>query len=118
MLPLALLEPAPVAPPRGGAFSQYRSQQVMSASPMQLVLQLYDLAITGCESRDAERASAPIRELIGALNFEVDQIAVDLFRLYEYCLWEIRRSRFVDAGGILRRLKQTWQEAMGGEGHA
>jgi flagellin-specific chaperone FliS len=116
MLPLALLEPPPVAPPRGGAFSQYRSQQVMSASPMQLVLQLYDLAINGCESRDAERASAPIRELIGSLNFEIDQIAVDLFRLYEYCLWEIRRSRFLDAAGILRRLKRAWEEALSASG--
>jgi flagellin-specific chaperone FliS len=118
MLPLALLEPAPVATPRAGAFSQYRTQQVMSASPMQLVLQLYDLAITGCESRNAERASAPIRELIGALNFEIDQIAVDLFRLYEYCLWEIRRQRFADASDILRRLRDTWQEALGTGGRA
>jgi len=118
MLPLAILEPAPVAPPRVGAFSQYRNQQVMSASPMQLVLMLYDLAITGCERQDAERASAPIRELIGALNFEIDQIALDLFRLYEYCLWEIRRRRFVDAGGILRRLRDTWQEALGASGRA
>lgn len=111
MLPLAMLEPAAVAPPRAGAYSQYRTQQVMSASPMRLVLLLYDLAITGCESRDVERASGPIRELIGSLNFEVDQIAVDLFRLYEYCLWEIRRSRFAEAGGVLRRLKQSWEEA-------
>ena len=111
MLPLAMLEPAAVAPPRAGAYSQYRTQQVMSASPMRLVLLLYDLAITGCESRDAERASAPVRELIGSLNFEVDQIAVELFRLYEYCLWEIRRNRFTEAAGILRRLKQAWEEA-------
>jgi flagellin-specific chaperone FliS len=103
-----MLEPTLVAPPRGGPFSQYRSQQIMTASPMQLVLQLYDLAVTGCDSRYAERASAPIRELIGSLRFDVDQFAVDLFRLYEYCLWKIRRQRFADAGGILRRLRQAW----------
>jgi flagellin-specific chaperone FliS len=46
----------------------------------------------------------------------VDQIAVDLFRLYEYCLWEIRRSRFHDAAGILRRLKHAWEEALSASG--
>ncbi|HSB73565.1 MAG TPA: flagellar export chaperone FliS [Candidatus Methylomirabilis sp.] len=116
MLPLAMLETAtqPAPPPRPGAYYQYRAQQVLSASPMQLVLMLYELAITGCEARDAERAGKPITELIGALNFDYGEIATDLFRLYEYCHWEIRRGRFREAAEILRGLKRAWEEALAG----
>ncbi len=117
MMPLALLEnpPAPAASlPRPGAYQQYRVQQVLSASPMQLVLMLYEMAIAGCEARDAQRAGAPITELIGALNFDQGEIAVDLFRLYEYCHWEIRRGHFRQAADILRGLKRAWEDGLAG----
>ena len=114
MLPLPVLE-TPVRPvPRPGVYRQYQEQQILSASPMQLVLMIYDHAIVGCETRDAERASRALTELIGCLNFDAGEIAVSLFRLYEYCLWEIRRKHFGDAGGILRGLKKAWEDALAG----
>jgi flagellin-specific chaperone FliS len=96
-------------------YGQYRDQQILSASPMQLLLMVYEQAIVQCEARDAQRAQRAITELIGALNFDAGEVAVDLFRLYEYCLWELRRRHFADAAHILRRLKSAWEDALAGQ---
>ncbi len=105
----------PVQPiSRPGAYEQYRGQQVLSASPTQLLLMVYEQAVVQCEAQDAQRASRAITELIGALNFDAGEVAVDFFRLYEYCLWEIRKRHFADAAHILRRLKTAWEEALQG----
>ncbi len=100
---------------RPAAHGHYRAQQVLSASPMQLLVIVYEQAIVHCEARDAQRAGRAVTELIGALNFDAGEIAVDLFRLYEYCLWEIRRQHFGDVAHILRRLKTTWEDALNGQ---
>lgn len=118
MVPLPVLE-TPIRPvPYPAVYRQYREQQVLSANPMQLLLMVYDAAIVHCENQDGPRASRAITELIGALNFDAGEIATDLFRLYEYCLWEIRRKRFPDAAEILRRLKTAWEDALAGRGAA
>jgi flagellin-specific chaperone FliS len=113
----ALLEHTPQATPVRvpAAHEHYRAQQVLGASPMQLILMVYDVAIVACEARDPQRAGRAVGELIGSLNFEYKEIAPDLFRLYEYCLWEIRRNRYQDAAKVLRGLKQAWEDAMTAE---
>lgn len=114
MHPQPVLE-MPIQPMRRpGAYEQYRGQQVLSASPTQLMLMVYEQAVVQCEAQDAQRATRAITELIGALNFDAGDVAMDLFRLYEYCLWEIRKRHFADAARILRRLKTTWEEALQG----
>jgi len=112
MLPLPVLEPVSGPLPRPGAYQQYRAQQILSASPMQLLLIVYEQAIVGCEARDAQRAGRAITELIGALNFDLGELPVSLFRLYEYCLWEIRRGGYPAALQVLRGLKGAWEEAL------
>lgn len=92
--------------------AQYQQAQVLGASPMQLVLMLYDLALAGCGRRDHTRASRPITELIAALNFDYEEIAVGLFRLYEYCLDRIRSGDFEEASKTLRSLKDAWETAL------
>jgi flagellin-specific chaperone FliS len=111
---LTLLEPLPQPAPARiqTAHEHYRTQQVLGASPMQLVLMVYDVAIVSCEARDPQRAGKAVGELIGSLNFEYREIATDLFRLYEYCLWEIRQNRFQEAATVLRGLKRAWEDAM------
>lgn len=99
---------------RPGGYDQYRGQQVLSANPTQLLLMVYEHAIVQCEAHDGQRASRAVTELIGALNFDAGEVAVDLFRLYEYCLWEIRKRRFAEAAHILRRLKTAWEDALRG----
>jgi flagellin-specific chaperone FliS len=95
----------------------YQRAQVMGASPMGLILILYDLALGACGRQDAQRASRAITELIGALNFDYEEIAVPLFRLYEYCLRVIRSGSFDEASKIMRQLKDAWEIALR-QGHA
>jgi flagellar secretion chaperone FliS len=111
---LALLEmPQSATPTRTpAAYQQYRTQQVLGASPMQLVLMVYEVAIVACEARDVQKAGRAVGELIGSLNFDYGEIPSNLFRLYEYCLWELRRGNFINAAKVLRGLKRAWEEAL------
>jgi flagellin-specific chaperone FliS len=79
---------------------------------MQLILIVYDVALTACGRRDGERARRAIIELIAALNFDYEEIAVPLFRLYEYCLNAIGSGSFHEASKILRQLKEAWEAAL------
>lgn len=92
--------------------ASYQSAQVLGASPMQLILIVYDLALAACGRRDTERARRAITELIAALNFDYEEIAVPLFRLYEYCLGAIGSGSFHEASKILRQLKEAWETAL------
>lgn len=92
--------------------ASYQTAQVLGASPMQLILMVYDLAISACGRRDAMRARRAVTELIAALNFDYEEIAVPLFRLYEYCLNAIGSGSFHEASKILRQLKEAWETAL------
>ncbi|KUK13467.1 MAG: flagellar secretion chaperone FliS [bacterium] len=79
-------------------YEQYRQTQVQTAKPEQLLLMLYDGAIgflkrakVAIEERNIEEAHTflvktqdIIVELMVSLNMEVGELALNLFRLYEY----------------------------------
>lgn len=102
----------PAVPLIGNPMAAYQSAQVLGASPMQLILIVYDVAIAACARRDSVRARRAITELIASLNFDYEEIAVALFRLYEYCLNRINSGSFHEAAKILRQLKEAWDTAL------
>lgn len=108
------VEPGLSAGVRFGAnpMASYQSAQILGASPMQLILMIYEFAISACGRRDRERARRAVTELIAALNFDHEEIAVPLFRLYEYCLKAIGSGSFHEASKILRQLKEAWETAL------
>ena len=91
----------------------YRQTQVGYASPGELLLQAYDIAITACGREDTQRATAALVELINALDFEYKEVAVGLLRLYNYCLDQIKKGQFGEARNILSELRATWARALG-----
>jgi flagellin-specific chaperone FliS len=97
----------PIAPAQA-----YQTNQIVGASPVQLVLLTYEVIMASCARRDAGRARRGLVELIGALNFDYQEIALGLFRLYDYCLTVIGRGRFEEAAGIVRELKAAWEKAL------
>ncbi len=105
-------EQLPATPLTGNPMAAYQSAQVLGASPMQLILIVYDVALAACGRRDTERARRAVTELIAALNFDYEEIAVPLFRLYEYCLNAIGSGSFHEASKILRQLKEAWETAL------
>jgi flagellin-specific chaperone FliS len=87
---------------------EYRQQDVMGASPVHLVVMAYDLAITACEKRDFVRATRALSALRDALNFDYAEVAIGLFRLYQWCLDCIRQEDYQTALVTLRELREAW----------
>lgn len=91
---------------------RYKMQEVMGARPEQLTLFLYDHAVQGCKKRDEERASRALAQLIDSLNFEYEEVAAGLFRLYEYSIRRIKVGDFDVPLQILSELRDSWAQAI------
>ena len=87
---------------------EYRQQDVMGASPIRLVVMAYDLSIKFCEQKDFVRATQAVGALRDALNFDYAEVAVGLFRLYQWCLDCIRHDDYASALQTLRELREAW----------
>jgi len=87
---------------------EYRQQDVMGASPIRLVVMAYDVAIQACEQKDFERAVKAISVLRDALDFDYQEIAVGLFRVYQYCLDCLRKGDYAQAASNLKELRDAW----------
>jgi flagellin-specific chaperone FliS len=101
-----MMENTPIANP-------YLEQEVLSWSPEKLVLKTYDVFLAASRRRDIVRMNRALAQLMGALNFEAGEIAVRLYRLYEYCqrcLWE---RRYDEAAELIRGLRDAWAQAFG-----
>ena len=110
---------------------EYRRMQVHTASGVNLVIMMLDgalkhlgLAQSSMKSGDLrgataslDRVFAVLAELSGSLNFEAGEIAVRLFRLYEYCGRRINEATLrkdpamlETVRDILLTLRQAWVE--------
>ncbi len=98
-------------PARNGA-AVYQQNQINQATPAELMLKVYDIAIAACGRKDIAKSKAAIIELIDSLNFEYAEIATGLFRLYNYCLDLLRAEKFDEAKYILSELRATWAIAI------
>ncbi len=87
---------------------EYRQQDVLGASPLRLVVMAYDLAIQSCERKDFEKATRSISVLRDALNFEYQDVALGLFRVYQWCLDCIRQGDYNSAKNALSELRNAW----------
>ncbi|MDR0446655.1 MAG: flagellar export chaperone FliS [Oscillospiraceae bacterium] len=108
----------------------YRRQHVLTASPVELIVLLYDglkknivRAERASEKGDVEKAHTCfikaqniISELMNSLDMSVP-ISDDLLRLYEFILHELidanvkkDMSKIPDILGIVDELRSAWQE--------
>lgn len=91
----------------------YLVQKVLTASPEQLVVYIFDAAIIACGREDKMKASQAVQALINSLNFDSDRnIAVKFFQIYHYILNKINAENFDEARKLLDELRKTWSEAM------
>ena len=111
--------------------SEYRKQTVSTASPLQLVLMLYDAALGHCEAAkkaieegDLEtqharlsKAQRIVSELAASLDMEQGvEMAQNLFALYSYCLDELTEANIEDKTApiercirVLTELREAWK---------
>ena len=113
-------------------YAVYQKNKIMTASPAELTLMLYDgaikfcnIALAGIEEKDIEKAHINIRkanniidELQSTLNHKYP-VAKDFENVYEYirdCLIEanIKKDPEVlnEALGHIRTMRDTWKEVM------
>jgi flagellin-specific chaperone FliS len=88
--------------------NQYQQQDVMSASPLKLVIMTYDLAIRSCEQRDFAKSVKTISALRDALDMDYPDASLGLFRLYQWCLDCIRQGDYASAVTTLSELRSAW----------
>jgi flagellar secretion chaperone FliS len=87
---------------------EYRQQEIMGASPIRLVIMAYDMAIRSCEKKDFQTATKAISALRDALDFDYPEVSVSLFRLYQWCLDNLRQGEYQASMATLTELRDAW----------
>lgn len=90
----------------------YKANQVMGASPGQLVLLLYDQVILSLSDEDMRGASKGLVELMSSLDLDYREVSGRLFSLYEYCLDLVKKGEYEQASKILTEMRHMWSTAI------
>lgn len=114
------------------AYAQYNRNKILTASPAELTLMLYDgaikfcnIAIIGCEQNDIQKAHTNIikvqkiiEEFQITLNFKYE-IANDFNNVYNYLIKRLREANVKKDKEILEEvsehlhtMRDTWKEVM------
>jgi len=93
------------------ALQAYRREEFSHLTPEQMIYRVMSLGVQGCRKEDRTQAVRAVNALILALDFKYRDVAMGLFRLYDYTKTCIYARRFDEAGGILEELRATWAEA-------
>jgi flagellin-specific chaperone FliS len=91
---------------------RYRELQIESASPLQRILMVYDVAIVACQQRDLKRMTDALNVLRNSLDLEQGEVAAGLYRLYQYCADLARQDQYEEAEHILRELTEAWVQVL------
>lgn len=113
-------------------YAKYQNDKIMTASPAELTLMLYEgaikfcnLAIVACENKDIEKANTNIKkvekiieEFQLTLNFNYP-IANDFNNVYIYIMRRLREANISKDSQILeevnthlRTMRDTWKDVM------
>lgn len=115
-----------------GYAQQYNTSKILTASPAELTLMLYEgaikfcnIAILGIEQKDVQKAHTNIvkaeriiEELLATLNFKYP-VAKDFENVYTYVLDRLTEANIKKDAAILeevlehlRGMRDTWKEVM------
>ena len=90
----------------------YQKQDVLSSSPIQLIIKLYDVAIASCFRGDRVRLRKALVELISALDMEEGgEFVGRLYRLYEFCMDQSVNGDLDEIRELLTDLRDAWKQA-------
>jgi len=90
----------------------YLVQKVMTASPEQLVLYVFDAAIIACSRNDKGKTIQAMQVLIPALKFDYHEIASNFYNSYRGIINLVSRGEFDLAKNLIADVKKTWASAM------
>ncbi|MFN3306721.1 MAG: flagellar protein FliS [Candidatus Kapaibacteriota bacterium] len=90
---------------------QYVEQEVLSWSKEKVILKMYDLFIISAKKKDVRKMNRVLAELMASLNFDYEETATRLYRLYEYIQRLVFQKRYDDAIFIIQELRNAWNQA-------
>jgi len=96
---------------RDSSMNPYLVKDISEATPQQLVIKLYDLALISCKKEDLRRTNNAVQALINALNFEDEnaaEISTGLLKLYKFCQDQMRQANYNIVIRILSELRESW----------
>lgn len=94
------------------SLNPYQRIRVMSASPEQLILYVYDAAVSALQRQDRIRSLEAVNLLVSSLRYEHRDLAMSFYRIYDSIQRQIMRGNYGLAQTILRELREIWREAM------
>jgi flagellar protein FliS len=95
--------------------NQYLVKEILDATPQQLIIKIYDYAISASTKKDLFKTNNALQELINALRFDegdAKEISLGLLKLYRYCQEEMRKGNNEVVKQILTDLRDTWLNAL------
>ncbi len=96
---------------KDGGIPQYLEQEVLSWSREKVILKMYDLFIVSAKKKDISKMNRVLAELMASLNFDYEETATRLYRLYEYVQRLVFQKRYDDAIFIIQELRNAWNQA-------
>jgi len=92
-----------------GNRNPYLVQKIQTASKEKLILMLFEFGSQSCANQNRDKASRVLTELIAALDFEQEKMALSFFEIYRYALDQVQQNHFAVAGGIFSDLAEIWK---------
>ncbi|MDT3695776.1 MAG: flagellar protein FliS [Ignavibacterium sp.] len=93
----------------------YLADQILNATPEQLLLKAYDYAVVHSEKKDMIKTNRAIQVLTGFLRFDDEsysELSQRLLRLYQFCEEQTRKNNFEIVTKILSELRESWLNAV------
>ncbi|MDX9790263.1 MAG: flagellar export chaperone FliS [Candidatus Kapaibacterium sp.] len=94
-----------------GKIPAYLEQEVLSWSKEKIILKMYDLFLVSAKKSDTSKMNRVLVELMSSLNFEYEDVATRLYRLYEYCQRCVMQKKYDEAYMIIKELRHSWAKA-------
>jgi flagellin-specific chaperone FliS len=94
-----------------GKIPAYLEQEVLTWSKEKIILKMYDLFLVSARKQDSSKMNRVLVELMSSLNFDYEEIATRLYRLYEYCQRCVMQRKYDEAYMIIKELRVSWAEA-------
>ncbi|MDP3831209.1 MAG: flagellar protein FliS [Ignavibacteriaceae bacterium] len=95
--------------------NQYVINEILSASPEQLIMKVFSFAIVNCQKKNMIKTNEALQVLIDALDFDnpaAKEICIGFYRIYRYCQEQMRKKNYDIVLKTLTDLKETCETAL------
>ena len=103
-------EMVPIDAPIASACRQYLEQAILTESPAQRTLFLFDLILDAARKGRTERVRQGIQELLDCLDFRYET-AWNFQAFYEACLPLVEQGQLDEVHRMFQNLRKAWAQA-------